>query len=428
MILYNFFDFYAIILFVASSTNNGLPPSLTMAFSDRIPAIIRLAAITGLCLLAGFSPLLTFARLWQLKEWRWDRLREHMRGFGWLRQLFGITRPIILVLMGVPGFFSFLTTDVWIPAALSILGALSAAQILLKRQPAPVWTEKAMTLTGTSLLLLAAATFAIARNETASLALPFLPLLTPFILMVAWTLWKPVDFLLKQRIMRKAARLRSQYPHLTVIGITGSAGKTTTKELLARVLHARHPLLTPEHVNSEMGVAAWLLRELPKIRKDEEKILIIEMGAYRKGEIAFLCQISKPSIGVLTSVGLQHLALFGSKEALRSAKAEIILGLPKNGHAFVNGDNEESRTVAKLAPCSVTLVGTGGHLDLEAFDIEERADGLRFRTDNEQFSVPMHGTHNVTNILLAVAVGTYLGISAREAAAALKNYQPPKNI
>lgn len=385
-----------------------------------------LLVMIGLTLLAGLSPLLTFARLWQLKEWRWDRLREHMRSFGWLRQLFGVTRPVILVLMGVIGFFGFLTTDMWIPVALSLLGALSAVQILLKKQPLPVWTEKAMTLTVTSLLLLAAASIAIARNAIASVALPFLPLLAPFILMISWTLWKPADFLLKQRIMRKASRLRSQYPRLTVIGVTGSAGKTTTKELLARVLHARAPLITPEHVNSEMGVAAWLLRELPKLKRDEERILIIEMGAYTKGEIAFLCRLSKPSIGVLTSIGLQHLALFGSREALRSAKAEILLGLPKDGHAFVNGDNEECRAVAKLSLCPVTLVGTGGHLDLEAFDIEETTQGIRFRADGESFSVPMHGTHNVTNVLLAIAVGKHLGVSAREAASPLRTYQPLK--
>ncbi|HLD71334.1 MAG TPA: UDP-N-acetylmuramoyl-tripeptide--D-alanyl-D-alanine ligase [Candidatus Peribacteraceae bacterium] len=389
--------------------------------------ITEVTTLLGLTLLASVSPLLTLARLWQLKEWRWDRLREHLRSFGILRQLFGITRPVLIAAGIALGHVGSMRLHPWTLVTLGALALLTVIQIVLRRQPRPVWTQKALTLTGTAALLTLIAGLLLIQGEATHVLLPLMVLLQPLFLALAWILWKPVDVVLKNRILGAALKLRAAYPNLTVVGITGSVGKTTTKELLAHILKRKNPFVTPEHVNSEMGVAQWVQRTLPEMGKEEERLVIVEMGAYRKGEITFLCSLAKPQIGILTSIGTQHLALFGGAEALVEAKAELIEALPTNGHAFLNGDNEACRTVAKKAKCPVTLVGTGGHLDLEAFEIEETPGGIRFQIAQQPFTVPIHGTHNVTNVLLAVAAAEHLGIPMQESADSLRSFVPIKN-
>ena len=213
--------------------------------------------------------------------------------------------------------------------------------------------------------------------------------------------------------MNQAAVLRKKHPALCVIGIAGSVGKTTTKELLKHLLQDLSPIATPAHVNTEMGVAQWLMKSLEsrvtrKERNDELKTLIIEMGAYREGEIALLAQIAQPTIGVLTTLGSDHLALFGSEDAIRRANAELIQALPKEGHAFIAITDDASRAIAKAAPCPVTMVGENG--DSWASSIKDTSDGLHLTVENHQLHVPMHGKHNVGNLLLAIGVARQLGI------------------
>lgn len=172
--------------------------------------------------------------------------------------------------------------------------------------------------------------------------------------------------------------------------------------------------------------------------------MIIEMGAYRKGEIAVLCSFTQPTIGVVTHIGTQHIALFGSQEKLFNAKSELVRSLPSDGRAFLNGDNDLTRKMAAMSPCPAVVVGTGGQCDLEAFDIEETGSGIRFRlvprslpsrlgraeadgeggTRDILFDVPLHGTHNVTNVLLAIAVGEHLGIRLERIRELLKTFAP----
>jgi len=400
--------------------------------------------------LASLSPLLTFAALFQQKEWRLDRLREHLRSEGWLTQLAGKSRLILLGILCCTGLLLFLYVrfsyipslneqiddpafDPQLSLALGMVmagafvllwigsfAALSMLQIILRKQRFPKWTQKALLIVLCALLLDAFLLLAIPETHL------LLPLTQAPVVFVVWLLLKPLDAFLKERILAKAARLRASFSHLTVIGITGSVGKTTTKELLQHVLKQKNPLVTPEHVNSEMGVAQWLLKELPKLDANEPRIMIVEMGAYRAGEIALLCEIAKPSLGVLTYIGTQHLALFGSQQKLMETKGELLQALPSDGHAFINGDSDLCREIAKTAPCPVTIVGTGGHLDMEAFDIEEKSDGVRFRIKEENISLPLHGTHQVTNVLLAIAVAEHLGMDLASIARALKSFAPLK--
>lgn len=381
-------------------------------------------------MIASLSPLLTCAHLWQRKEWRVDRLREHVRAEGWFRQLFGLSRPAWLGFLGCMGLLGLLTPDQWTFTSLMGLAALTVIQRALHRQPFPVWTKKATALVITTLLLTGGATVALQTLPSPPhLLLPFLPLLQPLLLALSRLLWLPVDTAVKQRVLAQARRLRAQYPDLIVIGITGSVGKTTTKELLAHILRDHCKVIaTPSHVNAEVGVAQWFLSLAPAasaLRLTGSSVLIVEMGAYRKGELALLCSVVQPTLGILTFVGDQHLALFGSQKTLMETKGELLDALPSSGRAFVNGDSDLCRAVVEQrARGPVTIVGTGGHCDLEAFEIQETSLGIRFRVRDTVFSVPLHGTHNVTNVLLAVAAAEHLGMPLGTIAKELQSFTP----
>ncbi|MBI2624924.1 MAG: hypothetical protein HYW70_01135 [Candidatus Nealsonbacteria bacterium] len=141
-------------------------------------------------------------------------------------------------------------------------------------------------------------------------------------------------------LINKAKEKRERFPDLIVIGITGSYGKTSTKEILAHILSKKFNVLkTKEHQNSEVGVSQCILRELGP----EHQIFVVEMGAYNMGGIKLLCDIVKPRIGILTGINEQHMATFGSQESIIKTKYELIESLPKDGIAFFNGKNKYCR-------------------------------------------------------------------------------------
>ena len=143
--------------------------------------------------------------------------------------------------------------------------------------------------------------------------------------------------LLRKIYIERARKKREQFPNLLVIGITGSYGKTTTKEFLAHILSKKFNVLkTKEHQNSEVGVSNCILQEL----KPGHQVFVCEMGAYNRGGIKLLASIARPRIGVLTGINQQHMATFGSQEIIVNTKYELIESLPANGVAFFNIQNK----------------------------------------------------------------------------------------
>ncbi|NMB88076.1 MAG: UDP-N-acetylmuramoyl-tripeptide--D-alanyl-D-alanine ligase [Chloroflexi bacterium] len=208
---------------------------------------------------------------------------------------------------------------------------------------------------------------------------------------------------------------------LTVIGITGSVGKSTTKELVAEVLSQRYRTFkNPGNLNNEIGLPLTLLR----LGRGHERA-VLEMGFYVSGEIAFLCDLALPTIGVVTNVGTVHAERAGSQAAIAQGKAELIQALPGDGWAILNYDDEWVRAMAGQTQARIFFYGLDKSADLWADRIEGLGlEGIRFRLHyhNEvlHLRVPLIGRHSVHTALRAAAVGLVEGLSWQEIVSGLQ--------
>jgi UDP-N-acetylmuramoyl-tripeptide--D-alanyl-D-alanine ligase len=188
---------------------------------------------------------------------------------------------------------------------------------------------------------------------------------------------------------------------LKIIGITGSYGKSTTKEILKLILSERYKTYaTPENVNTDIGVANTILKNVSIIAD----VFIVEMGAYKKGEIKAICEITPPDISIITGINEQHLSLFGTIQNTLQAKYEIVEYAKKDSVVILNGDCEA------LIPL--------------ASDIKSKRDSMVFnvhyRGKIQRFEVYILGEHNVSNILAAVCAASEVGMSLLEISKMLK--------
>lgn len=221
--------------------------------------------------------------------------------------------------------------------------AKTVLDIFKKRLKRPVLTKKTVPLILTGILLEITFLLFVFNNfkEPFQFAMPLLmfDVLTPLVVSVIVLLFQPFAVLMRNRILRKAKSKRERFRDLLVIGITGSYGKTSTKELLYTILAEKFGnkvLKTKEHQNSEVGISQCILDDL----NENHQIFIVEMGAYNRGGIKLLCDIVKPKIGILTGINEQHMATFGSLENIIKTKYELIESLPEDGIAFFNAKNK----------------------------------------------------------------------------------------
>src|SRR6202453_1777501 len=210
-----------------------------------------------------------------------------------------------------------------------------------------------------------------------------------------------------------------------LIGVTGSAGKTTTKETIAHVLSARFRVLKSEgNFNNHFGLPLMLLKLEP-----EYDVAVIEMGMSHAGEIRALAKIAQPEIGVVTNVAPVHLQFFDSIASIARAKYELIESLPASGTAILNADDEYVSQFGRDFRGKVVMYGTRATADVRAESIRARGtEGVEFGivigNEREHATLPLVGEHNVLNALAAVAVGVERGMRPAEAVAALATLQP----
>ena len=208
---------------------------------------------------------------------------------------------------------------------------------------------------------------------------------------------------------------RRKLPGLRVVGITGSVGKSTTKEMTAEVLGVRYRTLkSPGNLNNEIGLPLTLLR----LGSGYERA-VLEMGFYVPGEIQFLCDIAQPQIGVVSNVGTVHAERAGSQEAIFRGKSELPAALPEDGVAILNFDDPWVRKMEERTKARVFFYGLSPEAHLWADQIEGLGlDGIRFRMhygrETLHMRIPMIGRHSIHTALRAAAVGLNDGISWQE--------------
>lgn len=215
--------------------------------------------------------------------------------------------------------------------------------------------------------------------------------------------------------LQQIARFWRRKLDLQVIGITGSVGKSTTKEMVAEVLGMRYRTLrSPGNLNNEIGLPLTIL----KLGAGYERA-VLEMGFYVPGEIQFLCDIAQPQVGVVTNVGTVHAERAGSQEAIARGKSELIQALPSDGVAILNFDDPWVRKMEEKSKARVFFYGLSPESELWADEIEGLGlDGIRFRLhykgETIHSHVPMIGRHSVHTALRAAAVGLNDGLSWQE--------------
>ncbi len=203
-----------------------------------------------------------------------------------------------------------------------------------------------------------------------------------------------------------------------VIGVTGSAGKTTTKDAIAHLLETELPVgKTNGNFNNHVGVPLSLLR-LP----DGCRAGVIEMGMNHAGEIRRLAAIAKPNIGVVTNVGYAHVEFFDSIEGIAAAKRELIEGLPPDGVAVLNADDPRVSRFREVHPGRSVTFGFSEGADVRAENVEYGAAGSRFRALGVDFESPMSGRHAVMNLLAAIAVAHVFQIAPERLRPAVANF------
>ena len=224
---------------------------------------------------------------------------------------------------------------------------------------------------------------------------------------------RPLEQAISRWYYNDAKRMLRAMPNLTIIGVTGSFGKTSTKHFLYRVLSEKYNvLMTPGNFNTTLGVVRTVREHL----KPHHEVFIVEMGAKQRGDIKEICDLVEPTIGVVTSVGEMHLETFGSVENVARTKFELIDALPKGGYGIVNIDSEAANNYIKKNGYDVATYA------VEREDANFRASNILYSATETRFDVAHndrvdegYATHilgrgNILNITAALAVAEHLGI------------------
>lgn len=233
---------------------------------------------------------------------------------------------------------------------------------------------------------------------------------------MAW-ITSPLEGLIKKFYINKAKTILKEMPHLIKIGITGSFGKTSSKNILQEILSEQfYSLMTPASFNTPMGITITIREQL----KTVHQVFICEMGADHVDEIDFLTKFVQPQYGIVTSIGPQHLNTFGSLENIIHEKMKMIENLPVSGVGFLNRDNEYIRDYPIKNTCRIMWYGIQSiDVDYQAINIVYSPKGSHFEVLTKDglkypFQTRLLGAHNIANILAAISVARELKVDWKQ--------------
>ncbi len=254
-----------------------------------------------------------------------------------------------------------------------------------------------------------------------------IPLIMPFLLAFSGLLAWPIEKIISEFYFRDAQRKLRDMPGLIRIGITGSYGKTSVKFFLGTILSEKYNVLvTPSSFNTPMGVTKVIREKL----HPSHQVFVAEMGARHRGDIKELCRLVHPKLGILTSVGPQHLDTFKTLETVVKTKYELIEALPFDGHSFFADDNEICKKLYEKTQVPKSLVSIHHQsCDVWATEINPTPQGSSFvlnTKDGESVTctAKLLGEHNIQNILLAASVSLHLGLSLAQIARGISKLEP----
>lgn len=375
-----------------------------------------------------------FCYLWQLKEYRSDRFQDFLhtrQGQLFLRSYALLWRSLLAFIFFFWPFNAVLLVKYIIVVVFTVdlVRTIRKVRVHSIRRPHP--TSKALMIIVVSMSI-EGGLLVLTRDWSLLFILLVLRfgIITSVVALFRWPTWW-----LKRLYIKRAEWKMRLYPNMKVVGITGSYGKTTTKEFLYHLLEKKFRVIkTPKNINTEIGVARFILHA----DFHNKEIFIVEMAAYKRGEIKQICDIVRPRIGILTAINEQHLSLFGDIKNTQAAKYELLRALPSDGLAVVNADNAYCREYLHELTCRVMTFGMNNehHPALLIDKIVAKEGSLiaggkmeyQGKEYHGEVNIPIIGEHNVMNLAPAVMVGVELGMERTEIEGQLSTIHLPHGI
>ena len=348
---------------------------------------------------------------------------RNSRYFRWLfpSNIIGIKRLFAVIMLAgafIPGYFGSGFTA----------GVTAAAWFYCfseKFKTPLVYTMRVKRLFATNIIFFAViATLAVLfAGKWAMTIIGAALVLSNIIMLLANLVNTPIEKAINLHYYNDAKRIIESNKNLIVIGVTGSFGKTSTKNYLAGVLAEKYNVLvTPGNFNTLLGV----IRTIREHLRPYHQVFIVEMGAKQSNDIKEICDLVHPTIGIVTAVGEMHLETFKTVENIQNTKFELINSLPANGLGVINNDSQYISSYNGItSPCKLIRYAVDGNGDYKATDVKYGASGVSFTiNDGEQFNSRLLGVGNLLNILAATAVADYLGVPVNKQKNAIARLQP----
>lgn len=389
--------------------------------------------------LVSIRRVLFWTSLWQVKEYRLDRLLVHFKETTqgrkiffsplFISNLFAIALYSVVVVSDSFTFlYQLLITFMFVLGG--ILFIIEIGKFSFKR---PVLTTKALIVSLSSIFVLSLLYAQPLVDEYLWLLL--ISLLIPFFIAFFVGLLSFPSEIITDIYMLRAKKKLDRHKKIRVIAVSGSYGKSSTKEYLAHVLSSEFSVVnTPLSNNTPLAIAKTILNKI----NDTTEIFIVEIGSYKKGEIAKICQMLHPDITITTSVSDQHLSLFGSIEKVLETESELLHAMSKNGLALFNANSPLVYKLAEKTQKKKLFYGTEtaknkSKISILGKDIQAKKQEISFSVKlgkiSYTFSTSLLGVHSVENILPGILIAHKLGLEMSVIRKAVASLQPlPKTM
>lgn len=361
--------------------------------------------------------------MFQLSSYRYSRY------FRWLvpHNILSRTRICALILM-------FANIPLEPTHRIALFVALLIPCLLISRKKEQQKTPLVLTPRVKRLYTTSVAIYTVATIVTALLAPAYtiatastLLLLSDAVMLLANIINTPVERAINRYYYNDARKILRSNKNLTIIGVTGSFGKTSTKNYLASILAEKYNVLvTPGNFNTLLGV----IRTVREHLRPYHQIFIVEMGAKQKNDIKEICDLVCPTIGIVTAVGEMHLETFKSVENIQETKFELINSLPADGVGIINTDSPYIKSYKGItSPCKITTYGVESEACYRATNVKYNANGVSYNLsaaghENNEYNTRLLGVGNLLNILAATAVADLLQVPLQKQKNAIARLQP----